>query len=256
MTPTELLAVYDAQLRIDAPSADSVTRLGPLHLVTFPAGRGYVTYGPPDVDLASLVPEALEHFRAQPQIRRIEWKTRGHDDVAGLHDALLEAGFVPEETESILLGEVAGLAADVPLPTGVTLRRLGSEADLRTMSAMSDEAFGDPVSGERAEGLLRRASLDDGTEFWVAEADGVMVSAGRLEPVPGTDVAGIWGGGTLPDWRRRGIYRALLAVRARSALALSKTLVHSDSTEDSRPILERLGLVTVSTTTPYEWRRP
>jgi hypothetical protein len=31
--------------------------------------------------------------------------------------------------------------------------------------------------------------------------------------------------------------------------------VNSDSTEYSRPILERAGLVKVSTTTPYEWRR-
>jgi predicted GNAT family acetyltransferase len=80
------------------------------------------------------------------------------------------------------------------------------------------------------------------------------VSCGRLEPVAGTEFAGIWGGATRPAWRRRGIYRALTAARARSALALGKRLIHSDSTEGSRPILERAGLVKVSTTTPYEWR--
>ena len=69
-------------------------------------------------------------------------------------------------------------------------------------------------------------------------------------------VAGLWGGATREQWRGRGIYRALTAARARAALALGKTLVNSDSTEYSRPILERSGLVKVSTTTPYEWRRP
>ena len=93
-------------------------------------------------------------------------------------------------------------------------------------------------------------------ELWVAEtADGEIVSAGRLEPVANTDFAGIWGGATREPWRGRGIYRALTAARARSALARGKTLVHSDSTEYSRPILERSGLVNVSTTTPYLWRR-
>jgi predicted GNAT family acetyltransferase len=72
--------------------------------------------------------------------------------------------------------------------------------------------------------------------------------------VAGTEFAGIWGGATRPGWRRRGIYRALTAARARSALARGKRLIHSDSTEGSRPILERAGLVRVSTTTPYEWR--
>ncbi len=129
------------------------------------------------------------------------------------------------------------------------------EADVRAMSAMADEAFGDPVSDERAESLLHRLALRDGMELWVAEADGQMVSAGRLEPVPNTDVAGIWGGSTLKPWRGRGIYRALTAARARSALRLGKTIIHSDSTEFSRPILERSGFLKVSTTTPYEWRR-
>jgi GNAT superfamily N-acetyltransferase len=106
-----------------------------------------------------------------------------------------------------------------------------------------------------ADALLHRLSLHDGMELWVAEAEGRFVCTGRLEPVYGTDFAGIWGGATRPEWRGRGIYRALTAARARSALAMGKTLVNSDSTEYSRPILERAGLVKVSTTTPYSWRR-
>ena len=92
--------------------------------------------------------------------------------------------------------------------------------------------------------------------MWVAEADGAIVSSGRLEPVPGTPFAGIWGGSTRPDWRRRGVYRALTAARARSAAARGVRYIHSDSTEESRPILERSGFVRVTTTTPYEWSRP
>jgi hypothetical protein len=75
----------------------------------------------------------------------------------------------------------------------------------------------------------------------------------RLEPVPATEFAGIWGGATRTEWRGRGIYRALTAARARSALVLGKRLIHSDSSEESSPILEGAGLVKVSTTTPYLW---
>ncbi|HET7822272.1 MAG TPA: GNAT family N-acetyltransferase [Ornithinibacter sp.] len=262
MTDTAtLLAAYDEQLRTDAetPSALSVTRYGPLRLVTFARGRGFVTYrdldGADEAGIRDLVAAALAHFTADPEVTRVEWKTRGHDHAPGLHEALLAAGFEPEEPESIMLGEARLLAVDVDLPEGVTLRTVTAEADVRAMSAMADEAFGDPVSDERAESLLRRLTLHDGMELWVAEADGAMVSAGRLEPVPHTEVAGIWGGSTLPAWRGRGIYRALTAARARSALRLGKTIIHSDSTEFSRPILERSGFVKVSTTTPYEWRR-
>lgn len=256
-----LLAAYDAQLRTDAetPSAVSVVRLGPLRLVTFRGGRGFVTYrdlGGADAEGArGLVADALEHFRTDPLITRVEWKTRGHDEAPGLHEALVEHGFVADEPESIMIGETARLAVDVPLPEGVSLRQVSAEADVRAMSAATDEGFGDPVSTERAEAVLARLARADGMELWVAEVDGRMVSAGRLEPVDGTEFAGIWGGATLPEWSGRGIYRALTAARARSALQMGKRLIHSDSTEFSRPILERSGMVKVSTTTPYEWRR-
>ncbi len=259
--PARLLAAYDDQLRTDAetPSAVSVTRLGPLRLVTFAGGRGFVTYR--DLDGADagtvrrLVQVALVHFRADAGISRVEWKTRGHDHAPGLHEALLEHGFTAAEPESIMLGDARGLAVDVPLPEGVTVRRVTEEADVRAMSAMADEVFGDPVSDVMADAPLRRLALREGMELWVGEADGRIVSAGRLEPVSGSDFAGIWGGATREEWRGRGIYRAVTAARARSALALGKTLLHSDSTEFSRPILERSGLVKVSTTTPYDWQR-
>ena len=256
-----LLAAYDAQLRTDAetPSAAAVVRQGPLRLVTFAGGRGFVTYrdlgGAGAEEVAELVEQALAHFRADPAVTRVEWKTRGHDHAPGLHEALLTHGFVAEEPESIMLGQARALAVDVPLPDGVTVRRVSAEADVRAMSAMQDEVFGDPVSDDMAESLLRRLALDDGMELWVAEAGGRVVCAGRLEPVAGTEFAGIWGGATREGWRGRGIYRALTAQRARSALRRGKTLIHSDSTAFSRPILERAGLVAASTTTPYLWRR-
>jgi hypothetical protein len=256
-----LLAAYDEQLRTDAetPGAVSITRHGPLRLVTFAGGRGFVTYrdlGGAGVDtIRRLVPEVLAHYQADPEISRVEWKTRGHDHAPGLHEALLENGFIGGEPESIMIGEARLLAVDVPLPESVPLRRVTEEADVRAMSAMQDEVFGDPVSDDRANAVLRRLASGDGMELWVAETEGRIVSAGRLEPVRGTNFAGIWGGATRKEWRGRGIYRALTAARARSVLGMGKTFINSDSTEYSRPILERSGLVKVSTTTPYHWQR-
>src|SRR5690349_15059098 len=151
------LQAYDTQLRTDAetPSAVSVTRLGPLRLVTFPRGRGFVTYQDlADADESTIsrwVEQVVEHFVTDPEIERCEWKTRGHDHAPGLHDALIRNGFVAEEPESVMVGEATGLAVDVPLPDGVALRQVSSAEDVRAMSAMQDEAFGDPVSEASAE---------------------------------------------------------------------------------------------------------
>jgi len=260
-TRARLLRAYDTQLRTSAetPGAVTVTRLGPLRLVTFAGGHGFISYR--DLGEANaatvrrLVPEALSYFQCTPEIERVEWKTRAHDHAPGLHDALLANAFMPDEPESIMIGEAVALAIDVPLPVGVTVRRVTEEPDVRAMSAMQDEVFGDPVSVDEANALVQRLSLADGLELWVGEAEGQIVTAGRLEPVANSDFAGIWGGATRAEWRGRGIYRAVTAARARSAIARGKILIHSDSTSFSRPILERSGFMAVSTTTPYLWKR-
>ena len=85
----------------------------------------------------------------------------------------------------------------------------------------------------------------------VALAGDEPVSSARMELVPGTRFAGLWGGGTDPAWRGRGIYRALIAHRARIAAERGYRYLQVDASDQSRPILERLGFAALSTTTPY-----
>jgi ribosomal protein S18 acetylase RimI-like enzyme len=260
--PHVLLAAYDAQLRDTAEVSSALTwqRHGPVIWATFAGGRGFVTYrslqGHHGRELDELVAATVEHYTAQPAVSSFEWKSRGHDGVPELHDILLAHGFVAQEPESVMIGRAEDLVADLRPPDGVTLRRVREPDDVRRMVDMQDEVFGHPSPGMVDELLTRLAGDEDDVELWVAEADGQVVSAGRLDPVEGTDFAGIWGGATLEAWRGRGIYRALTAERARSALRRGKTFINSDSTEYSRPILERSGFVKVTTTTPYEWHRP
>jgi GNAT superfamily N-acetyltransferase len=159
-----------------------------------------------------------------------------------------------------MIGEARLLAGDVELPDGLVIRRAGDGGDLyddvRRASDMQEEVFGNGRGSdpdELADTFARRPDLGG---LWLAEADGQVVSAGRLTVVEDTEFAGIWGGATLPEWRGRGIYRAMTAARARTALTLGVRYIHSDCSPMSRPILERSGLVAVTTTTPYIWTRP
>ncbi|GAB48333.1 GNAT family N-acetyltransferase [Mobilicoccus pelagius] len=262
---TDLLHVYDHDLRGEREfsSAAGVERHGPVLVGRYGSGRGFVVHDPdwqaPASEVARVVEDVLTPLLAGADVTNVEWKTRGHDPVQpALHDALLAHGLVPDEIESVMLGHAADLAVEVPLPDGVSIRRVTDEADVRAMSAMADAVFGDPPSDRIANELLHRldreAGAPEGMSLWVAETNGEIVSCGRLEPVPGTEVAGLWGGATRADLRRRGIYRALTAARARHALDLGFTLLHSDCSPYSRPILARSGFVEVTTTTPYEWR--
>ena len=255
----ELLAAYDEQLRGESETigASGRFRLGPLAVGVFAGDRGFISYR--DLDglsgegLRALVQEVTERLAADPAIVEIEWKTRGHDRAEGLHEALVEAGYVPQEPESIMIGPAELLALDLPLPSDVSLRSVTDLDDVRRASFAADRAFDEEPSEARALETAQR--IAEGDEMWIAEVDGEIVCTGRLSPVAGTEFAGIWGGATRLDQRRRGIYRALTAARAKSAVARGFRYINSDSTEYSRPILERSGFVKVSTTTPYEWHR-
>ena len=85
----------------------------------------------------------------------------------------------------------------------------------------------------------------------VALAGRTPISAGRVEFHDGTDFASLWGGGTLPAWRGRGVFRSLVAHRAALAAARGFRYLQVDASPDSRPILKRLGFVELATTTPF-----
>ncbi|MFC7649888.1 hypothetical protein ACFQX6_63320 [Streptosporangium lutulentum] len=67
----------------------------------------------------------------------------------------------------------------------------------------------------------------------VALAGRTPISAGRMEFHPGTDFAGLWGGGTLPAWRGRGVFRSLVARRAALAAARGFRYLQVDASPDS-----------------------
>lgn len=261
MTPAALRVVYDDQLRgaSELAGASDVSADGPVWRARF-GSHGFVTARDLSVltgaELDALIARTVEHFAHWDAVAEVEWKTRGHDLPADLTDRLRAHGFEPEPEETVMLGEAAALTAG-PTLDGVTIRRVddapGRDAVVGEANALQHAVFG---AGPSVEDTLARLDRAEGrAQFWVAEAEGRVVSAGRLELVPETEIAGLWGGATHPDWRGRGIYRALTAARAQATLVAGYRYLHSDCTPMSRPILERSGLVPVTTTTPYVWHR-
>jgi GNAT superfamily N-acetyltransferase len=142
----------------------------------------------------------------------------------------------------------------VRLPAGVRLLRVSSDADVALLIEVHDQAFGTGHSGLHRSLLTQLRQAPETTAMVVAMAAGQPVSCARAEFLPGRDFASLWGGGTLPDWRGRGIYRALVAYRARLAADRGYRYLHVDASAESRPILDRLGFACLARTTPYFWR--
>ncbi|MGW7359187.1 GNAT family N-acetyltransferase [Streptomyces sp. NPDC054802] len=191
----------------------------------------------------------VRHFSALG--RPFEWKLYSYDTPDDLGARLRAAGFVPEAEETVMVGEAARMAGDVELPDGVRLEPVTGPAGVELVVQVHEQAFGTSGDRLREQLLVQLAREADTIDIILAVAGDLPVCSARMERYPGTDFAGLWGGGTLAAWRGRGIYRALVAHRARLAVAKGVRYLQVDASDDSRPILERLGFTALCTTTPY-----
>jgi GNAT superfamily N-acetyltransferase len=252
-----LLAAFDAQARAEPPDPpDGVWHEadGPLVRVVGQE-RGFISAprdtGVRGTDLDRLIARQRDYFAARGEA--VEWKTYGYDEPSDLPDRLRAAGFVPEDTETVVVALTTAIAAEPVLPDGVVLRQVTADEDMRRIAAMESEVW-DLDRAWTGEHLIRQvAATPDDYIVLTAEAAGQVVAAGWVEFHPGSLFAGLWGGATLRQWRGRGIYRALVARRAQLAAARGVRYLQVDASSDSAPILRRLGFQALTTTTPYVW---
>jgi GNAT superfamily N-acetyltransferase len=239
-----VLEALDVQLRATAGE-----RVGPVcrRVAEQPGGWSGIEFSDLDETTADAAIAEQVRFFAGLGLP-FEWKYYGHDRPADLADRLLAAGFVAEPAEALMVAATGDVPAAV-LPDGLRLIDVHDPADLDRVAAVHELAFGTDHSW-MAEELA--GSVAAGTTIPVLVLHGdEPVSAARLDLHPGTDFASLWGGGTLPAWRGRGIYRATVAHRAAIARSHGHRWLRTDALPTSRPILERIGFKRIDTTVPY-----
>jgi hypothetical protein len=256
----DLLEAFDSQLR--GPSAHlcspgaRVEVEGEVVRALMAGGGGMVTA----TGLARLSrPETRSLVRSQVEVfsrlgEPFEWKTWSHDHPKSFCQTLLDFGFTTAETETVLVGLTLQVAGhEVALPAQARLRRLRPGLDFKLLEEQLSLAF---QSNHRDHALACEAAvgaLPEQVSVHAVEVEGRLVATGRLELVEGTQFGTLWGGSVVPGWRHRGLYRALVVARARLAKERGFGLLQVDALATSRPILERLGLIAVCTTTGYLW---
>jgi GNAT superfamily N-acetyltransferase len=216
---TEILARFDEQMRRRA-APDSLF-----------VGKGWsaVLWRPDD----GVVEPLVARMRELPG--HVEWKYYSHDG-AELRERLVAAGLEPDDEETVLVAETRSIP---PPPEDVELRIVTEE-----FVELAARVFGS------------RFELPEKAVAVVAVVEGEAVSGGRVDFEDGVEFAGLFGGITLPEFRGRGLYRATVAKRAELARERGYRWLYSDALPTSRPILERLGFVPITTTTPFMLTSP
>ncbi|MEO7259899.1 MAG: GNAT family N-acetyltransferase [Jatrophihabitantaceae bacterium] len=261
-TAADLLAAYHEQIRDVLPSKQPegvvVDRDGPLVRVSGGKHHGYVVYrdlaGASGADLDALIERTREYFSSRNEA--FEWKTHSYDEPADLADRLKSAGFVAGEIETVVIGLTEELTDEPALPAGVSIRQVSDRVDFERIARLHSEIWKEDWSWLAQDLTDRQAAYPDHLAVFVAETGSELVTVAWLVRDPGSEFATLWGGATRPGWRGKGIYRAMVARRAQFATRVGARYLQVDASADSAPILQRMGFVAVTTTTPYLWTPP
>jgi len=249
-----VLAAYDEQVRrrptADGPDVRVERADGVVRIVSSGGGWTGVTWS----DLNEVTADAViaaQVDRFTHMMRSWEWKHYSYDLPLDLPQRLRAAGLTPEPVEALLVAEIAGLALDVQVPAGVRLLPVVDAQGVSDLVRVHEEVFGGDHDSMGTALAVQLAEQPGAVAAVVAVVGRTPVAAGRVELPSGSEFAGLWGGGTLPAWRGRGVFRCLVAYRAALAAAAGFRYLQVDASADSQPILRRLGFVELATTTPF-----
>jgi hypothetical protein len=186
------------------------------------------------------VDDVLAEVRAELRARgrtRTQWEI-GSSAPAGLVDALLERGLVPDRDPYA----VALVLTREPPPAApiFTARRVETLEELEAASLVQWEAFeSTPEEIEEARRLLPGRFRESPNLRHAVWLDGEIVCTGTASPTEHGLL--LYGGATAVRARGRGAYRALIRARWDDAVALGTPALITQGGSMSRSILERLG---------------
>lgn len=204
-----------------------------------------------------------------------EWKVFDYDSPENLRFLLQDSGYEIEPEETLMAMDITRMPEElVPhrgprtrrhrpcMPGGsLTPRQVTDPEEIPAiLSAVQNRAFNTtfdtllqpdavqhPLEGELT---ARMAQDPDSMAFYVIRDGNRPVSAAWTLYFSDAPFAGFYGGATLPEYRRRGLYSALVSVRARAARDRGVRYVTVDAGSMSRSILEHLGFRKLASTWP------
>ncbi len=180
-------------------------------------------------DLDTVRSEIHAHLRRRGRTG-CTWEVGSHATPADLVEQLHACGLT-DAADPLAIGMALTQPPPAP-PPGVAVRRAETPADLLMASRIAARAFGLP------EPTVPRKQDPDNVVY-LAALDGEPVA--RSTAAFGPTAVTLFGGATLPEARRCGAYRALVAARWDDAVRRGTPALVTQAGAMSRPILTRLG---------------
>lgn len=255
MDTRSLLAAFDRDQRREITYPGTRREAFP-HLVRFvrpPSSTSFILYTDLDESNADrVIDEQVAYFN---RLRRpFNWKVYAHDHPADLVPRLLERGFEADDEQAVMVLETAVVPPSLLAAPQFPVTRLTDRAQLSDVAAVLETVWNVDFDWVY-ERMGEHMGLPDYLSVFVAYIDGLPASVGWTYYNSGL-FAGLWGGSTVPAYRGRGLYTAVLAARVQEARERGVGCLVIDAGSMSRPILEHHGFKLLTYATDCRWQAP
>jgi GNAT superfamily N-acetyltransferase len=212
--------------------------------------------------LQSTVEEVCELLRSRGR-NQAAWTIDSGATPAGLEERLLALEMVPYDEPPLEYTAAAMAIVTRPsgsAPAGIEAREVRDHEEIDQLvdveQATIDGLTRSDLDGMRASAHamldLRLTGNTNVVRFYLARRDGEPVGAARASFLPyGVNLSG---GSVAPAARHQGVYKALINARWDDAVASGTPALTVQAGHMSRPILDRLGFVTVARITTLRHR--
>ena len=257
---TALLALYDDTMRRNVHIAGCVREITPLvtRCTTTTGSQRYLMWHDfRESDLAASVDVEIAAVRGHAKV--LMWKLYAHDSA---HDELREELIARGSNETgpytlmatpvqAMLNALAASQKDTSINLAVS--ELLTAKDLDAYQTIWDDVWPDAPNSRYVDDYRALIEKHEPGIVFFAGFDGDNpVTSGYMFHAPSAPFALLCGGTTKAAWRHQHAYTRMLEARAQAALQRGAKYLAVEASAESKPILERLGFMPLSTLAFYE----
>jgi hypothetical protein len=251
----DVLEIFDREQRKEViypgmrrEETDSVIRMIPENM-----SEGIIVYSHmPGQKIEDIVLREIQYFSKLGM--DFEWKAYRHDEPAGLNALLANMGFEVETPDSVMVYDLTEDMNWIQEDDTPGIRRITSIDEIDRALSVQKQVWDEDLPNLISYLRLQMNQYPDLISIFAAYENQMPVSSAWITYYPGSQFAGLWGGSTLPDYRKQGYYSSLLKIRMQEALQRGMRYVTVDASPMSRPILERFGFKCITHAWRCVWR--
>lgn len=257
LTKTEILALYDTQMRIGLRLPEAVFE-DTGHIVrdhSLIENTGFIDYADLDETCAE------EEIAAQIAFFRslnmpFTWKVYDHDQPANLRQRLAAHGFEVSSPSMLMAYQLPEAPIPSPQQNAPRVQRVTEEREIEAIVRIEETVYQSPRDWLRKRLLHMHRTTPQWISLFAGFVDGEVVAGAWIIYYPGSQFASLLGGATLPEFRSRGYYTALLAARMRAAQERGMRFLAVDASSMSEPLLAKHGFLRLEHTSYCRWVPP